>query len=291
MHITCTDLDDVNVIEELEVCGVHELGDDGEAGFLFGCEEHVEADLAESLEGVGGGAGFEGTAAKEGCTGCLDGLCDGDDLLIALYAAGTCDYLEVAAADLVACAIDDGVIRVEFAVGCLVGLLDATNGVDDIECLYEADVEVGDIAYASDECFVRTDRDLRVDFVFLEPCDEVVDLALFCVLFNQNDHGVVLSGSEERREMRERRPAGAVLVGERPRSPGRQGTAAIRHFSLFTFRFSLFVISRACTADNQKDPASSSEVSLVGRLLFATLNNDKTPRFWERSKSKNKSSC
>ena len=99
LHVARADLDDVDIVEEFDIGEVHEFGDDGEACFAFGDLEHAEAFCAEALEGVGGGARFEGAAAEHGGAGGFDGLGDADDLLFAFDATRACDDAECAVAD------------------------------------------------------------------------------------------------------------------------------------------------------------------------------------------------
>ncbi len=68
LHIAGTHLDEVYVLEQGQVLGVHDLGDDGEAGGAAGQLEQVQTLAAHSLEGVGRGAGLERAAAQQGST-------------------------------------------------------------------------------------------------------------------------------------------------------------------------------------------------------------------------------
>ena len=129
LHVAGTHLDEVHILEQGQVLGVHDLGDDGGTGGAAGQLEQVQALAAHALEGVGRSAGLERTAAQQGSTGRLHTLGAVGDLVLALDAAGARDDGKVAAADLHAVHIDDAVVRVELAVGLLVGLGHAAAGL------------------------------------------------------------------------------------------------------------------------------------------------------------------
>ena len=82
LHVTRADLDDVGVVgDEVEVLGVHGLGDDAQAEAVADLGHDDERGLAEALEHVGRGAWLVGASAKELRAGCSDTLGDGEGLL------------------------------------------------------------------------------------------------------------------------------------------------------------------------------------------------------------------
>ena len=65
LHVPGADLEDVGVaLDQLDLAGVHDLGDDRHAEPLAGGLEHLQAVLAEPLEAVRAGPRLEGPAAE-----------------------------------------------------------------------------------------------------------------------------------------------------------------------------------------------------------------------------------
>ena len=193
LHVPGTDLNDVHVIEERQVLYRHQLGDDRKSRLLPCFDQEVESLLAETLEGVRGGARLERTATEQGRASGLHGLRDADHLLFALDAARPRDDLEVPAADLHAGAIDDRILRMELAVRGLIGLLDALDGFDRTQLLDETDVDFRDVADASDQRFLRTLRHMRRDVPRQKPALQVLDLAPIRILLQYDYHLICLS--------------------------------------------------------------------------------------------------
>ena len=111
--------------------GGHDFGDDGQAGFPAGMAQQLKALGPQALEGVGGSARLERAAPQEGRTRRLDAGGHLAYLLLAFHGAGAGN--ELAAADnRSASEIDDGVVRVELAVGFFIGLLDAADALNNI---------------------------------------------------------------------------------------------------------------------------------------------------------------
>ena len=126
LHIPGPYLDDVHILEEGEMSGAHDLRHDGEAGVLAGFSEQFQSAGVEALERVGRSPGLEGAAPKELSSGSLYPLGHITDLLFCFHRAGARHDTEVSVADLLpAGKSDDGVVRMEFAVGLFIGLLDA----------------------------------------------------------------------------------------------------------------------------------------------------------------------
>ena len=189
LHVAGTDLDEVHVLEQGQMLGVHDLGDDGGTGGTAGQFEQIQALAAHTLEGVGGGAGLEGTAAQQGSTGVLHALGAVGDLLFALDAARACDDREVAAADLHAVHVDDAVVRVELAVGLFVGLGHAAAGLDDGVGQHPALGDGLGVADEAEDVGIAALGVVDLQAHALQLAAEFVDLDVGGVLFQYDDHG------------------------------------------------------------------------------------------------------
>src|SRR5690606_17060872 len=93
------DLEHVGVLtDEFDLAGVHDFGDDGQAGFGADLGEHLEGGESEALEGVGGGTGLEGAAAEHAGAGFADGVGGLPEHLPAFDRAGPGDDRQLTAA-------------------------------------------------------------------------------------------------------------------------------------------------------------------------------------------------
>ena len=100
LHVAGADLQHVGVFaDEVDVFDGDDFGDDGQARFVAGGGEQLQAFFLEALEAVRAGARLERAAAESGGAGRLDGAGRADDLLFAFDGAGAGDDAEVAAAD------------------------------------------------------------------------------------------------------------------------------------------------------------------------------------------------
>src|SRR6185369_13635483 len=100
---------------------IHDLGDDGQAKFVAGFAEELEAGLAHALKGVGTRARLERAAAEDIGAGGFDGRTDRIHPFWFFDGTGTGNHAQVAAADLHASYIDDAGLRMGFATGELIG--------------------------------------------------------------------------------------------------------------------------------------------------------------------------
>ena len=114
---------------DVQVARVHDLGDDRQAGVVARRGQHLEALLAEALEGVGRGARLEGAAAQHVAARRLDGAGGLQHLLRRLDGARAGDEGEVPAADLDAVHVDHRVALLELAAHQLVGPQDRDHPV------------------------------------------------------------------------------------------------------------------------------------------------------------------
>ena len=191
LHVAGTDLNEVHVLKQGQMLGVHDLGDDGGTGGAAGQLEQVQTFAPHSLEGVRRGAGLERAAAQQGSTGFLHALGAVGDLLFALDAARACDDCEIAAADLHAVHVDDAVVRVELAVGLLVGLGYAAAGLDDGVGQHPALGNGLGVADEAEDVGVAALGVVDLQAHALQLAAEFVDLCVGGVLFQYDDHGGV----------------------------------------------------------------------------------------------------
>src|SRR3990170_2833386 len=134
LHVAAAYLEDVGVAgDEVDVAGVHHLGDDGQAGLGAGFGEDLEALFAVAAEGVGATAGLEGAAAQDMGTGGLHRPRRLHDVLLRVHRTGTRHHHQAAVADLQRPHLNDGVLLLHLAAGELEGLADADDGVDAVK--------------------------------------------------------------------------------------------------------------------------------------------------------------
>ena len=157
LHIACAHLDDVHILKQRQVRRGHDLRHDRQAKVALGLREQVQSLRAQALEGVGGGAGLERAAAQHGRAGLFDALGDLRHLLAALHGAGADHHRDGAVADLELAHVDDGVVRVEFAVGLLVRLLDAGQALHDRVGLNNVRVDRGGVPDQAQHGGLRAD--------------------------------------------------------------------------------------------------------------------------------------
>ena len=192
LHIAGTDLHHVHIFLELgDSFLAHQLGDDGHTGGLAGLYHVKDALSLEALEGVGRGAGLVSAAAEEGRTAGLDALCDAEGLLFALDAAGAGhDSDLLLAADLHAAAVDDGIRRVEQAVGTLIGGRNTGHVVDPGVGEDVALVDLGGIAHEAEDIVVLAGDEGDVEALLFEAVNDFLELFLRGPLFGGDDHKI-----------------------------------------------------------------------------------------------------
>ena len=189
LHVAGTHLNEVYILEQGQVLGVHDLGHDGSTGGAACQLEQVEALAAHPLEGVGRGAGLERAAAQQGSTGGLHALGTVGDLFLALDAAGARNDREIAAADLHAVHIDDAVVRMELAVGFLVRLGHAAAGLDHRVRQHPALSNGLGVADEAEDVGVAALGVVDLEAHAFQLAAEFVDLYVGGVLFQYDDHG------------------------------------------------------------------------------------------------------
>ena len=166
----------------------HDLRHDRQAGGRARRFEQLDAGGLQALKVVGRGAGLERAAAQDVRAGGLDGLCDRDDLLLGLDGARPRDHDEVAAADLHAADLDDGVLRMELAVAALEGLSHALDAVDDAEAADQVHVHAGRVADEAEHGLVFSLGNVDGQALTLEPVDELLALCCFHAMFEYDNH-------------------------------------------------------------------------------------------------------
>ena len=191
LHIARADLNDVHILEERKLAEVHQLGDDGQPRLLLGDLEVAQADLAEALEGIGRGAGLERAAAQHRRAAGLDRLRDGDHLLLGFHRAGAGHEREVAAADLRIADLDDGILGMELAVGVLIRLLHTLDVLDDVQRGNEIGVYLRGVAHQAEEHIALADAGVNDDALFLQPCDQALQLLWIRIVLEYDDHGKI----------------------------------------------------------------------------------------------------
>ena len=131
LGVAGADLQDVGVIDdELDLAGIQDLGNDGQAGGFAGLGQELEARFAHALEAVGGAARLVGAAAQHPGAGAGHVGGGGSHLLGALDGAGAGHDGDGAVADFDAADLDDGALAGVGAGGELEGLADGDGGLD-----------------------------------------------------------------------------------------------------------------------------------------------------------------
>ena len=183
LHVPGTHLDDVHVLEEGQVVGVHDFSDDGQTGFPLGLQQQLNAVGLQALEVVGGGTGLEGAAPEHGGPGCLDALGHGDDLLLALHRAWAGNEGEAAVAhlQLLLSHLDDGILGMELPVGALEGLGHPLDPLDNVQTGNEVPVQLAGVADDADDCGVISGGDMGPQVLRLNPVNQILYTLLFCV--------------------------------------------------------------------------------------------------------------
>ena len=93
------------------------------------------------------------------------------------------------AADLGAADVDDGVQRVELAVGIFERFLDAGDAVDDIERFDQGHVDFGGVADEPHDGGAFAFAPVDVEPHALEPVGQIGQLFLIRIFFEYDDHG------------------------------------------------------------------------------------------------------
>ena len=137
LHVPCPYLDDVDILEEIDIHYIHELGDYGKPRFRPRDLQKLQSLGLESREIVGRGARLEGPASDHVGSRGLYGLRDFHYLLLALDRAGAGDQDEITGSDLNVPDFYDRIVRVEFPVDTFEGLRDLFYGLYYLQTLQQ----------------------------------------------------------------------------------------------------------------------------------------------------------
>ena len=193
LHIPGTDLNDVHIVKQLQMLDVHQLRDNGHAGFFFCQRQQAQTLFAHALERVRGGAGLECAAPENLRAGGFYPLCAVDNLFLAFHGAGTGHVYKVAAADFGAVfQLHHGVGGVEFPVRLLERLGHPLDGFHDVQCLHQLGVDFAYIAHQTHDGGVGAFGNIGGYALCQEPVAQVLDLFFRCILFQNDNHFLFL---------------------------------------------------------------------------------------------------
>src|SRR3990172_32752 len=223
LHVAAANLEDVGVAgDEVDVAGVHHLGDDGQAGLGAGFGEDLEALFAVTTEGVGATAGLEGAAAQDMGAGGLHRPRRLHDVLLRVHRTGTRHHHQAAVADLQRPHLHDRVLLLHLAAGELEGLADADDGVDAVKDGELVEQLRVDGAEHGDDVALNA-----ADQVVLEPqlSDVLLDgqyLGFGGLCLHYDDHlgGLLFSGGGAFRSRLALPQAGPAALQSGPQDPG-----------------------------------------------------------------------
>ena len=163
---------------------VHNFSYQGHTSGLFGFEQQLQTILPQSLEGIGGGAGFEGATPQQGSAGSFYRFGDLDDLFFGLHRTGTGDHLEILSAEFAPSYIHNGIVGVKFAIGAFVGLLDAFDIFHMTVGLNPIDIDGRGIPHQSQNGGLGTIDGIDFHIAqFLDPADDLLGFLTSGVVF------------------------------------------------------------------------------------------------------------
>jgi len=189
LHVPGANLDDIGVFFNCpEIFAIGSLGDDEQAGLAADFIQYLESFFAQALEGIGGGAGLEGTATKDFGAVLLDDSGDGERLLFTFHGTRASHNDRLAGADGDITDGYNGRVRVGLAADELVGFGDGDSFLDAFHSQ-----ELGGI----DGAFVADDTDGRPQGArhgnaaephFLDFFNDGLHLGFGGVVFHDNEH-------------------------------------------------------------------------------------------------------
>ena len=140
LHVSCTDLNHIHILEKGQIVDVHQLRHNGQAGLLPGNLQKLQTLGLESCKVIGRGAGLEGSASHQFCTRRLDRLCHRHNLLFGFHRAGPCNHHEVACTDFHVANFHHHGFGVKLPVAHLEGLRHTLNAVNNLQALHQVHV-------------------------------------------------------------------------------------------------------------------------------------------------------
>ena len=176
LHVSGADLNDVHILEQGQLGDVHQLGDNGQAGFRPGGLEILQAGFPQALEGVRGGTGLEGASPEHGGAAGLHRPGDGHHLFLALHRAGAGHDGQAPAADPGVPHRNHRILGVELPVGVLIRLLDPLHILHDVQSGDQVDVQLGGVAHQAQDGVGLANAGVDGDPLLLEPVDQTLQL-------------------------------------------------------------------------------------------------------------------
>ena len=167
---------------------VHDLSDDGKTCLALGLQQQLDSLSLQTLEVIGGGAGFEGAAAQHGSAGCLYTFCNGDDLLLTFHGTGARHKREVSVTDLGAADLNDRVIGMELAVCAFVRLRDMLDCLNNFQTCQLLVIDASGVTNDADNGLIIAKDDVGAQPSILDPPGKASDLFFLSFGFDDNDH-------------------------------------------------------------------------------------------------------
>ena len=195
LHVARAELDHVGDLDDrLDVAGVHQLGDDRQAGLRLRLGEQAQPLLPEALEAVGRGARLVGAAAEQARAAGRHEPGRGQRLVARLDGARPGDQAEVLAADPAALDLDHrAVARLQLGRRELERLEDRDDLLDAVVTLEPEAGDVLAVADGADHRHLLPARGMGTSAAGLDPGDDGRHLLLGGRRFHHDHHGVRFS--------------------------------------------------------------------------------------------------
>ena len=196
LHISCANLHKINgFFKHGDVYRIHDFGNDGQTCQLLCFYQQLQTIALQTLECVGGGSGLECAATQQTCACRFDSFCDFTNLRFAFNGTGTCDNLEIAAADFYACNINYLICIMEFTVCIFEGLLNTLHIFNDIQRSDQIHIYHRGIANQTNDGMIHTTGNMGADAHAAKPYLQVFNLFFLCVGFQYYYHNFLLKKS------------------------------------------------------------------------------------------------
>ena len=200
LHVAGAELIDVDVlVDQLDLAGVHDLGDQPEAVLIGAGAQHAQPLLAVALEAVRRRARLEGAAAQELAAGALDRGGGGVDLFVGLRRARPGHDDDLVAPDPHVAHVEHRVLALEGAAGEFVRLGDAHHFVHPVEDLEQPRITVASRAHRAEHGALGAGRAVHVEPLLDEVRDDVLDLLFGGAFCHHDNHGPISSAITDAR--------------------------------------------------------------------------------------------
>ena len=183
LHITRPYLNDIHLFIQIQVINIHNLGNDGHAGFFLGFQKQFDAFSFQPLEIIRRSAWFECATAQQIGSGRLDSLRHFQNLVMRFYRARACNKLEVSASDFMACNINYRIIRMELAVRTLKRIRNAFYRFNDFQSVQKINIYLAGIADQANDRLKLSFRNMDIQPSAAKPCDQILYLLFGYTLF------------------------------------------------------------------------------------------------------------